>query len=329
MSTDIAQKRRLLVPGAASWAGLAAAVIVLSVGVPALGRLQVDLLTTLLLLVAGASAWNIIGGIAGQFSLANSVFVGTGAYITIIVLRDLRLPLVLALLIAVIGGVCVAIVMGIVLFRLRDAYFTIGSLAFALAALLWMTNWEVTGAATGISAPMSAVPTRTTLFFVSLVVATAALAACIGIFHSGYGLALMAIRDDEDAARSLGLRPFALKLSALAVSGGITAAAGGVIALQQITIQPVSAFGLDWSITFIVMAIVGGLGRVWGPTLGAVVVYYLITVQLRNLPTLSILVEGVLLLVLIKLLPGGILGGVGLLRKSVVRWRGARRTPTG
>ncbi|QJU55640.1 branched-chain amino acid ABC transporter permease [Herbiconiux sp. KACC 21604] len=290
-----------------------------------LGKLQLDLLTTLLLYIAAASAWNIIGGFAGQFSLANSAFIGTGAYATVLILRDLGWGVVPALLASAVCGAVLALVMGAILFRLRDAYFTIGSMAVALAALIWMSNWDVTGAATGIAVPMSEVPGRSTLYLLAVVVAVVAVGVCIAVYHSAFGLRLMAVRDDQDVADSLGLSPVRLKLAAIGLSGAITAAAGGCIAVQQITIEPFSSFSINWSMTFIVMAIVGGLGRVWGPTIGAVIIYYVITVQLRNVPTLSILIEGALLIVLIKVLPGGILGGVGRLVAAVGRRLDARR----
>ncbi|MFB2587019.1 branched-chain amino acid ABC transporter permease [Herbiconiux liukaitaii] len=311
-----------------SWSGLVVVVVVGLILVNVLGRYQVDLLTTLFLYIAAASAWNLIGGFAGQFSLANSAFIGTGAYATVLVLRDLGWGLLPALVAAGACGLLLSLLMGLLLFRLRDAYFTIGSMAVGLAALIWMSNWDFTGAATGISVPMASAPDRTTLYLLGLGIAAIAIAVSIRTSHRAFGLRLMAVRDDQDVADSLGLSPFRLKLGAIMLSGTITAIAGGIVALQQITIEPFSAFSLNWSMTFIVMTIVGGLGRVWGPALGAVIVYYVITVQLRGLPTLSILIEGVLLVVLIKLLPGGLLGGLSALvnRRTNLRRTAAETT---
>lgn len=281
---------------------------------PVLSRLQVDLFTSVLLYIAAATAWNIIGGFAGQFSLANSAFIGTGGFVTVMILRTLHWDVIPTVLIAAAGGGILAVVMGGILFRLREAYFVIGSMAVALAALTWMINWEVTEAATGISAPISVIPHREELYLMALVIAVIAVGAAIATFHSVFGLRLMAVRDDQDVADSLGLSPFRLKLAAVAISGVLTAAVGAVISLQQITIEPYSSFSLTWSILFIIMAIVGGLGSVWGPPIGAIVIYYGFTVQLKEFPTFSLLIEGILLVVLMKLLPGGIVGGLTALR---------------
>lgn len=284
---------------------------------PELSRFQVDLFTTLLLYVAAATAWNIIGGFAGQFSLANSAFIGTGGFVTVMILRNLHWGVIPTLLIAAVGGGILAVIMGGILFRLREAYFVIGSMAVALAALTWMINWSFTEAATGISAPIAVIPRREELFVMALIIAVIAVGTAIATFHSAFGLRLMSVRDDEDVADSLGLSPFRLKLAAVAISGVLTAAVGAVISLQQITIEPYSSFSLNWSILFIIMAIVGGLGSVWGPPIGAIVIYYGFTVQLKEFPTFSLLIEGILLVVLMKLLPGGIVGGLTALRGRI------------
>jgi branched-chain amino acid transport system permease protein len=281
---------------------------------PVLDRSQVNVSTTLLLYIAAASAWNIIGGFAGQFSLANSAFIGTGGYATVMILRNLDWGVIPTILVAAALGGLLAVAMGLILFRLRDAYFVVGSMAVALAALTWMINWDVTLGATGISAPIAVIPGREQLFVLALVIAVVAVGAAITVCHSTFGLRLMSVRDDEDVADSLGLSPFRLKLAAVAISGVVTAAVGGVLSLQQITVEPYSMFSLNWSMLFIVMAVVGGMGSVWGPAIGAIVVYYGLVVQLRDLPTFSLLVQGVLLIALMKVLPGGIVGGVARLR---------------
>lgn len=307
-ATVVRHRPRFPAP-ARSWTGLAL-LLVAGVAVhPLIGRSDQDTLTTLFLYIVGASAWNLVGGIAGQFSLAQSAFVGAGAYATVMVMLKLGWSGTTALVAAGAAGVLLALVMGVVLFRLRGVYFTIGSLAFALAAVSWMTIWSFTGATEGLSAPLALAPAPDTLFTLGLGLAVVAIAISIAVFHSGYGLRLMAVRDDEEVADSLGVAPFLSKLGVLVLSGALTALAGGALALQTISIEPFSAFSVTWTISFIVMAIVGGLGTVWGPVLGAAVIYYGLTVQLQELPTLGSVVSGLLIVVLIKFLPTGLLGG--------------------
>lgn len=313
------RRRRRFPVATRSWAGLGLLLVVGLAAHPLLGRSEQDTLTTLLLYIVGASAWNLVGGVAGQFSLAQSAFVGTGAYATVMVMLKLGWTGTTALVAAAVAGVLLALVMGGVLFRLRGAYFTIGSLAFALAALSWMTIWSFTGATEGLSAPLALAPEPDALFTLALLLAVVAIAVAIAVAHSAYGLRLMAVRDDEEVADSLGVAPFLSKLGVLVASGALTALAGGTLALQSISIEPFSAFSVNWTISFIVMAIVGGLGTVWGPVLGAVVIYYGLTVQLQDLPTVGSIVSGALIVVLITFLPTGLLGGARTLLARVRR----------
>lgn len=274
----------------------------------ALGRYQVSVLTTLLLYVCLVSAWNLIGGVAGQFSLAPSAFVGVGSYTVVMLLRGLETPVWLALALAVVAGALFAAVLGLILFRLRGFYFTIGTLAVALAAMTWMTTWEFTGGTRGISAPLALIPDSRTLYLWAVAAAGIALVVSILVIHSSLGLRLRSVRDGEDIADSLGISPFSMKMIAMLLSGALTALGGGLFALQKASIEPFSAFSLDWSITIIVMAIIGGLGTVWGPVIGVVVIYYGITIQLQSLPAVSALLSGLILVLVIRFLPDGILG---------------------
>lgn len=323
----IATLGRRVTPVALSWGGVAALLLVGLLLHPALGRQGESVTTTLLLYATGATAWNVIGGMGGLFSLAQSAFVGAGSYTSVMMMLKLGWTIGPALLAAALVGVALAGLMGVVLLRLRGPQFTIGSLAFALAALAWMTIWSFTGATTGLSAPLALVPPPATTFTIALALAVVAVAVSTVIAHSRYGLRLMAVRDDEEVADSLGVTPFATKLIALVLSGVLTALVGATFAMTTISIEPFSAFGIDWTISFVVMAIVGGLGTVWGPSLGAVIVYYGLTVQLQQFSTLSSIVSGVLIMLLIVFLPNGVLGALRGLFGAVGRGVAARWRP--
>jgi len=299
---------------------LAIAVVVLFAAQGAFGRYQTSVLTTLLLYVCLVSAWNLIGGVAGQFSLASSAVVGLGSYTVVMALRAAALPLAVVLGLAVVGGALFSAILGAILFRLRGFYFTIGTLAAALATMTWMTTWDVTGATTGISAPIQLIPDGATLYRWALGAAAVAMAASILVIHSPLGLRLRSVRDGEDIADSLGISPFTMKMAAIVLSGALTALGGGLFALQKASVEPFSAFSLNWSITIIVMAIVGGLGTTWGPVVGVVVIYYGLTVQLQSLPSLSALLSGLVLVLVIRFLPGGIVGAC----RDLARWTWGR-----
>ena len=294
-----------------------------------LGRYQISVATTILLYIGVTSAWNLIGGIAGQFSLASSAFIGVGAYSVVMMLRGLGVPVAVGLAFAVVVGAAFAAILGVILFRLRGFYFTIGTLAAALAAMTWMTTWQFTGGTSGVSAPLALIPDSKTLYIWAVAAAAITVAVSILVVNSSLGLRLKSVRDGEDIADSLGISPFGMKMIAMVISGALTALGGALFALQKASIEPKSAFGLDWSITVIVMAIVGGLGTVWGPVIGAVVIYYGITVQLQSLPAVSALLSGVILVLVIRFLPGGILGTIETGVRALVARRGRGSSATG
>ena len=323
-TTDATASRiRRVAPSFRSAAILIVGTVLAIVVGPSLGAYQQDLLTSLLLYAAGATAWNLVGGMGGQFSLAHSIFIGAGSYTAVLVLRDFDVPPLAAIMAAALGGGAIALVVSVILFRLRGAYFTIGSMGLALGVLAWMTIWEFTGATRGVNAPISRVPLPEEIFVFAVIAAALAIGVSIAIFHSRFGLRVMAVRDDEEVADSLGVSPFGTKVTVMMISGLLTGLVGALLAYQRISVEPFSAFSLNWTVTFVVMSIIGGLGTVWGPSLGAVLIYYGLTVQLQSVPVVSTIVSGLLLIVLIRFLPDGLLGGA---RTVQMAWKSRART---
>lgn len=285
-----------------------------------------ELLLNLLIWVGVAQAWNVIGGIGGQLSLGQSVFVGAGGYTVAMLLlkADTSWPIAL-----VAGGLLSAVLAWLVAFallRLSGVYFTIGSSALALIALAWMVTWEWTGESRGLTVPLDAVPDREQKFRVT---AFLAVFACVVVFlmlRSTFGLRLMAVRDDEGAASALGVSAQQVKRRAFVISAFLTGLMGGAVSLNQVYVEPNSMFGLTWVVTALVMVIVGGLGTTEGPVIGAFVIYYLVDRSLEGEPVLQAILSGVLVIAVIVLAPRGI---AGVLRSLLATAAGAisrRRT---
>lgn len=302
---------------------VALAVVVLAAARGSLSRYGVDVAVTIFLYVALAQAWNILGGLGGQVSLGTSGFVGLGSYSLTLVLVHTGVPIVAALAGAAVAGALFALVVSVPLFRLRAAYFSIGTLALTLAAQSLFLNWDWAGATQGIAVPFEQAPAAETLYLYALVLAGVVMAAGWLIRNGDYGLRLMAIRDNEDAAGTLGVAAFRVKLVAFVLTSAFMAVAGGLVAAQQVSIEPNSAFGLGWTINAIVMTVVGGVGTLMGPVIGVLVVYYGIQQQLEGSPEVSSLLTGVLLVLIVRLAPTGIWG---LIRDAVARLR-SRSTP--
>ena len=297
------QNRLRALTGAAAFAIVG---IVLAESISLFTLSQLDVLTSLLSFVALAQSWNILAGFAGQVSLGTSAFVGSGAYAAGLLALHAHVGFAVAMAGAAVTGMVLAAVLAFPLLRLRGDYFAVGTLAAALALQAWVINWGYAGGSTGLSLPLSAAPDPVVVFQLScLVAAIAMIVACL-IRYSAFGNRLRAVRDNEEAAVGLGVSAFRHRFAALVVSGGLAGLAGGLLALQQISFEPVGMLGLGWTVNALIMTIVGGIGTVFGPAIGAIIVYYLLTEQLQHYQTLSIVIEGVLLIVVVRFAPRGV-----------------------
>jgi branched-chain amino acid transport system permease protein len=261
----------------------------------------------LLLLVTMATSWNLVGGFGGLFSVGHSMFVGTGSYAAamLIVKADLPLGVTLAL-----AGVITALLSGIValpLMRLRAAYFSVASLGIAVAAQSWMLNWDWTGASTGLNLPLSSYVQPKDQYLLAVGLTSVAVSVVVLVVRGGLGLRLMALRDDEDAAAHIGIRRLPVALTNWMISGFLTGMAGALIALQKSSLEPVSAFSLAFTLDMIVASVLGGLGTLVGPILGAIVVYA-VRQLLQDSQNWATFINGVLIVFAIRFAPRGIWG---------------------
>jgi branched-chain amino acid transport system permease protein len=266
---------------------------------------QLDTAVTLLSLVAIAQAWNIIAGYGGQVSLGVGAFVGTGGYAATLLMIHSGMSFLPALVLAgAIGGALAAVISPAV-FRLRGPYFTIGTLGLALAVQAWMENWSFSGGTQALLLPFAGVPTQNALYRTAVVIAALAMLAVWAVRSSDFGLRLMAIRDNEGAAGGLGVPAFRIKTIAFVLSCALTALAGAVIAAQSTSVEPVSAFGLNFTIDAVVMTVVGGIGTLLGPIVGVFIVFYAIQQQLQGSAELGQLLTGLLLILVVCFAPEG------------------------
>jgi len=311
-----------------TWLGLAGWIVVLGILLLLPGNLPrgtQEILLNLLLWTGIAQAWNIIGGIGGQLSLGHSVFIGGGGYTLAMTVLNTGTPWPVALLWSGLLSAALAWLLSYPLLCLSGVYFTIGSSSMALIAGAWMVTWTWTGESRGLNIPLDAAPSRAVTFQVIAVLAVVACAATSIVLRSTFGLRLMAIRDDERAAAALGVSTCTVKRQALVLSACLTGLLGGAIAINQVSIEPNSMFSLNWVVTAVVMVVVGGMGTVAGPIIGAFVIYYLVDRALAGHPVLQGLLSGVLVVAVIELAPDGI---VGILRSGTEgRWRAAIKRP--
>jgi len=266
-----------------------------------------------------AQAWNVLGGFGGQFSFGHALFFGTGAYAQAIAQMQwglnpwLALPLAMALA----GGVGGFV--GALSFRygLKGSYFALVTLAFAEVFRIVATSVPFTGAGVGLMLPLRESAgnmqfgSRAGIVWLMLGLVTLALLITAWLRHSRFGAYLQAVRDNEDAARAVGVDPFQVKLVATVLSAALMGAAGAFYVQVFQYIDPGIAYGPHTSVEALVGAIVGGMGTLWGPVLGALGLHILADLT-RNLfgqlPGINMVIYGSVLVLIVMFLPRGIAG---------------------
>jgi branched-chain amino acid transport system permease protein len=292
--------------GPAPWLAALAAVLLLAPGLAGRGALN-DLWSVAFFIVL-ASAWNLLGGFAGQISLGYSAFVGIGAYTTVL-LADrgwnpwLTLPVAAAL------SVVFSVVVGLPTFRLRGPYFSIATIGVGEAVRVIASGVQFTGGSSGLRMPAGDFHFLSNYFgMVALALFTVGLVEWIR--RNAFGKALDAIRQDIDAAEALGIHSTRYKLLAHAVSAGLVGAAGGLFAMNFQYISPGSVFDFRLSLSIVLMPIVGGIGTLIGPVLGAVLFGYLQLKLLASpaLQDVNLFIYGGLLMLVMLFEPRGMVG---------------------
>lgn len=266
-----------------------------------------------------AQSWNILAGFGGQFSFGHAVFFGTGAYAMAVLQVKLGWNAWAALAAALTVGAAVGTFVGLLTFRygLRGSYFALVTLAFAEVFRILANTFQFTGAGVGLMLPLRAsafdlqpASSAGYLYF-PLAFVLAGLLISLRLKHSRYGAWLQAVRDNEDSAAALGVNAFRVKLQAIVISSTLMAAGGAFYVQYLHYIDPHIAYGPAVSVEALLGAIVGGMGTVWGPLLGAGVLHLLgeLTRGLAgDAPGVNLVVYGMVLILIVTFVPHGIIG---------------------
>lgn len=284
------------------------------------------------LLFAGlSSAWNIIGGFGGQFSLGHSVFFAVGAYTTANLYLKAGVSPWIGLLPAAALAAAVACLLSWPVFRLRGPFFAIATMAFTEVALaLGNYTTSITGGTSGMSIPFrlgfANMIFRDRLSYALLMLGFASLCLLIvlAVHRSRLGYYLQAVRDNEQAARAAGIGVLRVKLTGMAISAALTGIGGGLFFMQVRVADPAALLSLfEFGVKFALIALIGGLGTIYGPVLGALVVIPLenwLRAELGGaLPGANLIVLSVCLILASLFMKHGIVGALGTV------WRKVRR----
>jgi branched-chain amino acid transport system permease protein len=298
---------------------IASVVVLVLIAAPYWGdRSTLRTLTEVFSYVALASLWNLLAGYAGLVSIGQQAFVGLGGYTLFLSSLWLGLNPLFGLPLAGSLAGLFAIPVVLLLFRLRGAYFTIGSWVIADVLQQVFLQVDAVGGGSGISLPAAIVKsiaaTRDArehlIYWTFLALAVAILGLIVLLLRSRWGLALQAIRDNEIAAKSNGVDVNRARLVVFVLAAAGTAMVGAMIFLQRLTITPVSGFSInDWTVNVIFITVIGGIGRVEGPIIGTIV-YLLLREFLADLGSIYLIILGVVGIVIMLRAPKGLWGYV-------------------
>ena len=285
------------------------------------------------LLFAGLSqAWNVLGGYCGQISLGHALYMGIGAYVSTLLFVKLGVPPTFGMFVGgAVAGVC-ALLVGWPCFRLSGHYYAIATVVVGEIGFLLFLNWDLVGGASGVFVPFKGVDSLLNLQFrtskvpfheVAVLFVAVTWVVAFLVEGSRWGFSWRAVRDDVVAARSLAVRVFPSKMAAAGISGGLTGVGGAIYAQYVGYIDPDSIMAGHLSILIALPAVLGGVGTLWGPLLGAAVLIPLSELTRSYLGQsgqgVDLMIYGGLIMVVALLRPAGL---VSLFVRPAARVKG-------
>jgi len=296
-------------------------------------NVTLNFLVVALMIALAGQGWNILGGYGGQYSFGHAAFFGTGAYVTAILQVRYGVNAWFGFAAGIAAAAALGGVLGALVFRsgLRGSYFALVTLAFAEVLRIIASVTPVTGAGVGILIQLDLgirtlqFQSRAVFYWIILALVGVSLVIARLIERSRFGAWLMAVRENEDAARALGVDASTVKTVAMTISAAITAAAGCFYAQYFLFVDSGIAYGTWISVEALLTPIIGGVGTVFGPLLGALVVKTLgegAKLLAGDAPGLDLIIYGAVLVLIIWIIPRGLIGGLASARKLLMRRTG-------
>ncbi len=291
--------------------GLGVGVVVLLAFMPSIvSQADTSILLNFFILLTMSSMWNLLAGYAGMVSIGQQAFVGLGAY-TVLVLADGGFNPVAAIPIAALVCAALSVPISLLVFRLRGGYFAIATWVVADAASLVISSIGSLGGGTGKPVPglssLSPKSFEQVTYWAALAVVVVAVGMTYALLRSRLGLVLAAVRDNEVGARSAGARVVTARRIVFLVAALGCGAAGALLAVSQLNVQPASVFNVQWSAEMIFVTMIGGIGTIEGPILGSVV-FFLLQQNLAHEGAWYLIIFGALAVVIAIWAPRGLWG---------------------
>jgi branched-chain amino acid transport system permease protein len=280
------------------------------------GRADMRLLGEIFLYMSLATLWNLLAGYAGLVSVGQQAYVGLGGYSLFALTMLAGLPVLVALPVVAVAGAVIAAPVALLIFRLRGAYFAIGTWVIAEVFRLVAAQVPALGGGSGASLPPAVVKTlaegrdlrEAAAYWLALGLMVVVIGAAVLILRSRQGIALTAIRDNELAARSLGIDIWRTKFVVYVVTAALTTLAGALIFLQKLRISPDAAFSAnDWTAFVIFIVVIGGIGTLEGPIIGTLV-FFALRETMADLGTIYLIALGLVAILVMLKAPSGLWG---------------------
>lgn len=270
----------------------------------------IQIIFTFFIFLAVSQLWNLLAGYAGLVSLGQPVFIGLATYVVAIMLwAEVPLPLLVIIIIGGIAALVFAALISTAVFRLGGLYFAIGTLIIPEILKFFFNTWSPDpagrvggGAGFAIRIPSMSL---TDFYYVGLIVAVIVTFITLFILHSKFGLGIKAIRDQVTAAAAYGVDVFKMKFRLFLLTSFLTGLSGIAYYFFVGHIEPVSAYGVNWTMNMIIPAVLGGMGTFLGPFIGTAIftaMYFL----LAGFPAIHLIVKGIIVVVVLITIPGGI-----------------------
>jgi branched-chain amino acid transport system permease protein len=254
-----------------------------------------------------AQMWNLLAGYSGLISLGQQSFIGMGGYTVAVLNSYYGVNIWVAIILGGLTSAILALFMSLFIFRMKGVYFSIGTWIFAETLLVWFSNWAYVKYGSGLFIKPAGGFTMESIYYASFVLGVGSVALVYFLLRSKLGLGFMAMRDDEQVAETLGVEVFRSKLYCFLISAFVTGMIAGIFYGFQIFIQPYKAFSIDWTVKLVFMVIIGGIGTIEGPFVGALL-YILLSQYLAEYSTVSMLILGGVAIAVILVAPKGIMG---------------------
>jgi len=300
---------------------LLVALAILLVLLPVIGAPQTWVLYLFYFFVflTAANMWNLLAGYSGLLALCPAAFIGLGGYIMTI-LTWLGIPFYVGVIVGGIASAIFAMVISLSVFRMKGIYFAIGTLVVPAILRLVFLRWRPVGGnlqgggAGYMVKGVSGIPAEVS-YWIALAACLASVITIAIILRSKFGYGLAAVRDNDVSAASSGINVYTLKLSSFIIAAFLMGVAGAIFYAYQGYIEPNGAFDISWLMIVLLATVIGGKGLEWGPVVGTVIVVFL-QFQLARYAGISLLIQGLILVVIMLVAPEGIMGLINGLREA-------------